>query len=151
MDQFYHYTECGLINIYLVNGYNFIDTPRGKAVSITDIDGLHKAIGLFLVNSKKDLSGEEVRFLRIELLMSQNALSRLLGVSEQAIRRWENGKITIPKPSESLLRLLYREHIHNHQGEISALLKKIADLEEAINTDELLFKSTAKGWQKSAA
>src|SRR5574342_269743 len=102
MTETYHYTECGLSNIFLVNGYNFIDTPRGKNISIHDIDGLHRAIGLFLVTSRKDLSGEEIRFIRHELLMSQNTLSRLLGVSEQAIRRWENGKVNIPKPSESL-------------------------------------------------
>ena len=83
--------------------------------------------------------------------MSQSTLSRLLGVSEQAIRHWENGKINIPKPSESLLRLLYREHIHNNEGQISKNLKEIAALEEAINDDGLLFKTTAKGWQQSAA
>jgi putative transcriptional regulator len=150
MTNFYHYTECGLSNIFLVNGYKFIETPRGKSVSISDVDGLHKAIGFWLVSSKKDLSGDEIRFLRHELLMSQNTLSRLLGVSEQAIRRWENGKIKIPKPSESLLRLLYREHIHDHDGQISSVLKKIADLEEAINDDELHFKTTSKGWRQSA-
>lgn len=151
MNNSYHYTECGLSNIFLANGYKFIETPRGKSISIHDMDGLHRAIGLLLVSSKKDLSGEEVRFLRHELLMSQSTLGRLLGVSEQAIRRWENGKINIPKPSESLLRLLYRELIHNHQGQISKILKEIADLEEAINDDGLLFKATTKGWQPSAA
>lgn len=144
----YHYTECGLSNIYLVNGYKSIETPRGIAISIHDIDGLHKAIGLFLVAFKKDLSGEEVRFLRHEMLMSQSTLAKLLGMSEQAIRRWETGKVHIPKPSESLLRLLYREHINDKDGKISAMLKKIADLEE--NNDELLFKDTAKGWQTAA-
>ena len=149
----YHYTECGLNNIYLLNGFKFIQTPRGKAVSINDIDGLHKAIGLFLITSKKDLSGDEIRFLRHELLMSQNTLAKLLGVSEQAIHRWEKGKINMPKPSESLLRLLYREHVHqighNKDGKISTLLKEMADLEEWSN-DELLFKDTSKGWKSAA-
>ncbi|HEX4839910.1 MAG TPA: helix-turn-helix domain-containing protein [Rhabdochlamydiaceae bacterium] len=89
----YHYTECGLNNIYLLNGYKFIQTSRGKAVSIKDIDGLHKAIGLFLATAKKDLSGDEIRFLRHELLLSQLTLARLLGVSEQAVHRWEKGKV----------------------------------------------------------
>jgi DNA-binding transcriptional regulator YiaG len=144
----YHYTECGLNNIHLLNGYKSIKTPRGDAISINDIDGLHRAIGLFLVTSKRDLSGEEVRFLRHEMLMSQNTLAKLLGMSEQAIRRWETGKVGIPKPSESLLRLLYREHIHDKDGKISTMLKKIADLEE--NNHEMLFKDTAKGWQAAA-
>jgi hypothetical protein len=66
----YHYTECGLNNIYLLNGLDFIETSRGRAISIKDIDGLHKAIGLFLVTSKKDFSDDELRFLRHEMLIS---------------------------------------------------------------------------------
>lgn len=146
----YHYTECGLNNIYLLNGYKFIDTPRGKAVSIKDIDGLHRAIGLFLVTTKRDLSGSEVRFLRLGMLMSQLTLAKLLGMSEQAIRRWENGKATIPKPSESLLRLLYKEHVNDKDGKIATVLKKIADLEEVFNGKDILFKDTRNGWRSAA-
>jgi putative transcriptional regulator len=146
----YHYTECGLSNIYLQNGFHFIETSRGKAVSIKDAEGLHKAIGLFLVTNKKDFTGEEVRFLRNEMLMSQLTLANLLGLSEQAIRRWENGKIDIPKPSESLIRLLYREHIHNQDGRISNILKKIAQLEESLYDMKIIFKETSKGWKAAA-
>ena len=146
----YHYTECGLNNIYLQNGYKFIQTPRGKSISIHDLDGLHRAIGLFLATSKKDLSGDDVRYLRHEMLMSQNTLARLLGMSEQAIRRWETGKINIPKPSESLLRLLYMDHINDKDGKIATILKRIAELEEKIDDHELLFKETKKGWQSAA-
>lgn len=82
--------------------------------------------------------------------MSQCTLARLLGMSEQAIRRWESGKINMPKPSESLLRLLYREHINDRDGKISTILKKIADLEESLNDKEILFKDTLKGWKSAA-
>ncbi len=146
----YQYTECGLNNIYLLNGFNYIETARGKSVSIKDIDGLHKAIGRFLVTSKRDFSGDEIRFLRHEMLMSQNTLAKLIGVTEQTVRRWESGEITIPKPSESILRFLYREHIHAKDGKISTLLREIANLEETIN-EEILFKDTAKGWQSAVA
>lgn len=149
-DSVYHYTESGLNNIYLLNGYKFIKTPRGKAVSIKNVDGLHKAIGLFLVTNKKDLSGDEVRFLRLGMLMSQSTLAKLLGISEQAVRRWERGKVTIPKPSESLLRLLYREHVHDKDGKISTVLKEISDLEEMLNDKEILFKDTRQGWKSAA-
>jgi putative transcriptional regulator len=149
-DTPYHYTESGLSNVYLVNGYTFTETPRGKSVSIHDIDGLHRAIGFFLVTSKRDLSGEEVRFLRHEMLMSQNSLAKLLGVSEQAIRRWETGKISIPKPSAAILRLLYREHINDKNGKIAIILKRISELEDKTSSDELLFKDTKTGWQSAA-
>lgn len=149
-DLRYQYTECGLDNIYLMNGFKFRNTPRGKAVSINDVDGLHKAIGLYLVTNKKDLSGVEVRFLRDEMLMSQYTLGKLLGVSDQAVRRWEGGKVEIPKPSEFLLRLLYREHVCDKSGKISATLKEIADLENQMSDQPILFKDTAKGWKSAA-
>ena len=101
--------------------------------SIHNLDGLHRAIGLFLVTSKKDLSKQEVRFLRDEMLMSQYTLGQLLGVSEQAIRRWEVGRTEIPKPSEFLLRLLYRDHVNDQSGKIATLLKGIADLAVAVS------------------
>ena len=43
--EMYHYTESGLDNVYLVNGFEFIPSPSGKSVVIQDIDGLHNAIG----------------------------------------------------------------------------------------------------------
>lgn len=145
----YHYTECGLSNICLMNGYRFIETPRGKSVSINDVEGLHKAIGLFLVKSQKDFSGEEVCFLRHEMNMSQSTLATLLGMSEQAVRRWENGQNQMPKPSESLLRLLYQEHVHDQNGKIATTLRRIANLEEKINdhVNQLCFEDTKNGWQ----
>lgn len=146
----YHYLECGLSNVYLVNGFNVIETSLGKAISIHDVDGLHKAIGLFLISNRKDLSGNEIRFLRHEMLMSQKTLSGLLGVSEQEIRRWENGKIKIPKPSESLLRLLYREHAHDQSGKIAKVLREISRLEKEISENQLVFKDTKSGWQAAA-
>lgn len=56
----YHYTECGLKNVYLLNGFNTIETPQGKAVSIHDIFGLHRAIGILIITTQKDLTGDEI-------------------------------------------------------------------------------------------
>ncbi len=146
----YQYTECGLDNVYLSNGFTYKETSRGKFISIHDIDGLHKAIGLYLITSKKDLSKKEIRFLREEMLMSQSTLGRLLGVSEQAVHRWETGKSEPPKPSVALLRLLYREQVTNQNGKISTLLKDIANLEDVVNDQPILFVDTKQGWQSAA-
>ena len=146
----YHYTECGLDNIYLLNGFKFRTTSRGSSISIKDLDGLHKAIGLYFVTSKKDLTGQEIRFLRHEMLMSQNTLACLLGVTEQAVHRWENEKTTIPKPSESLLRLLYQEHGNNQHGKIATTLKRIAHMEDTLNDKPIHFADTKDGWKAAA-
>jgi putative transcriptional regulator len=101
MKKSYHYTECGLSNVFLLNEFKWIKTARGRAVAIQDMDGLHQLISLLLVAPEKDLSGEEIRFLRHELLMSQKTFSQSLGVSIQIVHRLENG--TIPEPSAPFL------------------------------------------------
>ena len=58
----YHYQESGLNNVYLVNGYKEIDTPYGKATSITDVAGLNRAIAHNLITYKPRLTGSEFRF-----------------------------------------------------------------------------------------
>jgi putative transcriptional regulator len=130
----YHYTESGLDNVYLASGYEFVDGPGGRYVKITDIDGLHAAIGRTLVTEKKNLSGREIRFLRQEMLMSQATLAKLLEVAEQTVLRWEKGKADIPKPAETLIRLLYREHIKERDpSSIRSRLERLADLEDRID------------------
>ncbi len=128
----YHYTESGLDNVYLANGFEYVNGPNGREVVITDLDGLHEAIGRMLVYTKKDLTGRDIRFLRHEMVMSQKTLAAFLQVSEQAIARWEKGKSDVPKPAEAWIRALYHEHVHHKGvGSIRANLRRLADLEHA--------------------
>ncbi len=53
----YHYRECGLESIHLLNGFEVKETDYGKVVAIHNLDGLHRAIGTHLVREKKNLSG----------------------------------------------------------------------------------------------
>lgn len=146
----YRYTECGLDNIYLANGFTFVDRPAGRELRITNIEGLHEAIGKMLITNKKDLSGKEIRFLRKEMLMSQPVLAKLLGVAEQTVLRWEKGKAEIPKPAETLIRLLYREYIKDRAKGASGIqskLKDLADLEDAIDGYRINLRQSNRGWQ----
>ena len=146
--EYYHYTECGLAKVYLVGGYEIIDSPTGRHITITDIDGLHKVIGQFLIHKKKDLDGDEIRFLRHELGLSQAILAGLLDVSGQAINRWERSKSSINKPAEALIRALYAEHI-NDTGGIKRMLKKIVDLEDQMDERLTLRKRSGQQWEPS--
>jgi len=40
----YHYVEDGLLNIYLENGYELVDTQYGKGLTIDNFGGLHIAL-----------------------------------------------------------------------------------------------------------
>ena len=102
----YHYTESGLLNVYLRNGYEEIDTPYGKAVHISNIDGLHKIIADMLIE-QPFLSGREFKFLRTEMDMTQNELGQYLGVSAQRIGQIE-GQSRVPARADGMIRAVYR-------------------------------------------
>ena len=148
----YHYTECGLDNVYLIGGFAYIDTPRGRAVQIKDIDGLHRAIGRTLVREKKDLNGREFRFLRHELNMTQQSLALLLGVDAQTVARWEKGRSQITGPAQALIRLLYEEHTQGTRKIIEPL-RRLAELDEVNDRGDepVEFEATEKGWHPSLA
>jgi DNA-binding transcriptional regulator YiaG len=122
--KMYHYTECGLNNVWLRNGYKVEKTPYGEGVAIEDADGLHLAIGLRLVRDKPRLSGAEFRFLRKELDMSQSSLAAWIGKDVQSVARWEKSG-RVPKMAERLLRAIYREHAEGNA--------KIIDLVNRLN------------------
>lgn len=144
----YHYTESGLDNVWLANGFHHVDGPAGREVVIKDIDGLHRAIGGALIE-KESLTGKEIRFLRQEMLMSQSLLAKLLQVSEQAIHRWEKGKSEIPKPAETLIRLLYREqHDNATKLNIKDKLQLLAQQEHENDIGKMMLKKpTGKDWR----
>ncbi len=129
--QEYHYTESGLDNVWLANGFRIVKSPRGESLVIEDIEGLHVAIGRGIVEEEKKLTGPEIRYLRTELLLSQNALSQLLGVTEQTVARWEKGKVPIPVTADVTLRQLYLDQVGG-AGKTSELLRRLADVEHVV-------------------
>jgi hypothetical protein len=53
-----HYTACGLDNVYLLNGFKRETIDGEEYVTVEDLDGLWKAIGLHLVTTRKALAPE---------------------------------------------------------------------------------------------
>jgi putative transcriptional regulator len=146
--QPYHYTESGLETVYLLNGYEVVNSTRGTGVKIHDIDGLHAAIGRSITENKKRLSGNEFRFFRNELLMSQASLAQLLQVKELTIARWEKEHAKIPVTTDATIRALYQEHIHGDRS-ITDILRSLADLEDRI--DQMVMQKEADGgWDRAA-
>lgn len=102
-----HYTVCGLNNIYLANGFTRRSTAYGSGVSVDDVEGLHWAIGNFLVHKPSPLSHAEFRFLRNYLNLTQAELAAKLLTEQQNVGRWERGENTIPGPTDMLLRVIF--------------------------------------------
>jgi transcriptional regulator with XRE-family HTH domain len=139
----YHYTECGLDNVYLVSGYEF--APDGKTVIIRDLDGLQSAIGRVLAKQQHRLTGDEFRFLRSELLLSQASLAKVLGVKELTIGRWERGESEIPVSTEAAVRTMFLESL-GERRKMKDLLEHIADLDDEIDRYTLKMRENEGRW-----
>lgn len=148
----YHYKECGLENVYLIGGVSVRETPRGKSITIEDVEELHKVIAESLLSEKKRLNGRELRFLRHELNLTQEALAALLGTDHQSVARWEKGQYKVPGPADRLIRFLYRESAKGNAGIIGPL-RRLAELDELLNDEEnppMRFSSDLDGWHRAA-
>jgi len=123
MNTKYQYTESGLDDIYLSNGFTTISTQYGEATSVSEQATLHKAIGCHLVNHVSVLTPKHVRYLRKEMLLSQKQLAELIGVGDTSIRNWEStDRQDIPLSCQRVLKSLYMEFINEDSG-----IKKIME------------------------
>lgn len=103
----YHYTGCGLDNVWLFNGFKRLETSYGGGVAIENIEGLHATLARAIVAKEGPLTGKELRFLRHELGLTQDELAKRLNSEEQNIGRYERGDIPIPGPVDRLARVVY--------------------------------------------
>ncbi|PTB85003.1 transcriptional regulator [Pseudidiomarina aestuarii] len=145
----YQYIESGLSNVYLKNGYSIDRVDGDEFVSIDDINGLHQKIGRLVVESKKPLSHEQFKFLRVELNLSQRVLATRFGVSEQTIARYEKGQSEIPRTTDAALRSLYMESISNNSP-VSYFLDLLANSEAEQAAQQILLEEVEKLWEVTA-
>ncbi len=143
----YRYTESGLTNVWLANGYTIRKTKYGEGVSVSDVDGLHRALARALSN-KPRLTGTEVRFLRKEMGLSQRGLGELLGVTDQAVSLWER-KGQLPKTADRLLRLIYVEHDRGN-APIRSTIERINEM-DAQEREQIIAEEVKGGWKTRLA
>ncbi len=131
-----HYTDCGLDNIYLSNGFEVEDIDGEEYVTVQNIDGLHQAIGLHIVLEKKAPNGQELRFLRTEMGLSQLDLASKLGVSDQSVARWEKGQTDIPGTAVLSFKVLFIFSLLSEDERNAVLEEFIQALDDLARSDE---------------
>lgn len=144
----YHYTECGLDDVYLLNGVKRHKTPYGSGVAIEKAMELHEAIGTHMCLHKASLNGKEFRFLRKLMDLTQSEVASYLGCDVQSVARWEKGKTDVNPAAEKLLRILYLGS-RKHKIDAAELIKLLSGLDEKI-TERQVFEETSKGWRAAA-
>lgn len=153
LDAPFHYRRSGLDNIYLLNGFEPEWVDGERYVTVLDVDGLHKAIGLHLVTYRKTLAPKEIKFLRKTLDLTQAEMGRMIGQSDQQIARWEKGESNISGPADRLLRIMFAYEIV--QGQVEQLpmefLRQLDDLDSYPETKVEFFKNGEDWLEKAVA
>lgn len=131
MKKPYHYTECGLDYVYLLDGFEVVKTEHGPAVRVVNASKLDRAIAMAIVRHQKRLTGQEVRLLRGLLDMTQDELGQALGKDGQSVARWEKGKTELPATEDIAIRQIYLEKSGRRQRFIDTS-RRVADLKKRV-------------------
>lgn len=138
-DAAYHYTRCGLDNVWLLNGYHTEDLGEyGQTVVVENVDELERVIAQGLTHLDRPLTGAEFRYLRTMLDISQTAMGRLLGKDGQTIARWEGRKRKAIVPfADAAIRQRYLESI-GEPSLFSGIQDRLAELATLVANGEAL-------------
>lgn len=143
-----HYTECGLDNVWLLNGYEVIDTPYGKATTVENERALHDAIAKSLFTQPGILTGKEFLFLRKEMDMSQQAVAEVFGVSEQTVRGLER-KEKLDAIYSHLMKAVSQEYFTG-SSRIMEIIEAAKDKHDRKDI-QINFEEDGTGWQQKVA
>lgn len=153
----YHYTECGLDNIYLVNGFTIEKLENGEeAIHIHDIHKLHYVIGNSLVFKRGLLTGKEVQFIRRTMDLSQTALGKLLGVEYQSVLGWEKNKNPISKTADHFLKMIFFTYLEKDKDSSAyKMINEISDLDindaQSTKQNKIEFQEKNDKWEAAVA
>ena len=115
--QEYHYKECGLPNVFLMN-IDVIHCKECAAMSpiIPSVLDLYDKLARAVVLKHLPLTGAEARFLRKQLGFASNRWAAYLGVKPETMSRWEQGTQKIGPQVDSLIRLFYVQIVAEREG-----------------------------------
>lgn len=143
----FNYRGCGLDDIWLMSGYDVEEIDGEESITIRNLDGLHDAIAQSLITRKKVLKGKEIRFLRLQLDLTQSELARLIGCDSQQIARYEKDENKMPGPAGRVLRMLVREHFGGTVL-VRELLEALEEMDARLE-DRQMFSATPDGQWKA--
>ena len=143
----YHYTDGGLGNVWLANGYEIKKTPFAEGVAFHNLDGLTESICIALTKKAGVVTGSEFRYIRSAgMLLSQPALGKLMGIDGQSVARWEKtGKV--PKWADKLVRLLYLAQAQGNEP-ISSAVERVKTVERLVK-QRIVVKESRGQWKPS--
>jgi len=143
----HHYTDGGLRNVWLANGYEIKKTPHGDGVAFQNLDGLTRSITMALTRKASLLTGAEFRYIRSAgMLLSQPALGKLMGIDGQSVARWEKTS-KVPRWADKLVRLLYTAQAEGSEP-IAKAVERLQTVERLVK-QKIVVKESRGQWRAS--
>lgn len=145
----YHYTECGLQNVYINGLEPIVDIDDDEVFTIPFINALHAEISNGIVHHGNGISGAELRFLRTEMGLTQAELSSIIQKDKQTIGRWERGEIELDSASETIIRLLAIEKLSiTYEGGVEGIARRTV---ASAKNQTININKSPDGYQLAAA
>jgi transcriptional regulator with XRE-family HTH domain len=151
----YHYTECGLDNVWLENGFERRDFGGyGSAVAVHDEKGLWTVLGRSIAHQDSRMVGQELRFLRTVLGWTQAELGARLGYKDgQIVAKWEKASHGIvPMNADTFVRAAFRESI-GEAASVTLVNTRLMEVGEAPYRDgrRVLSEDSSGHWAPTEA
>ncbi|WP_213992709.1 hypothetical protein [Sodalis sp. dw_96] len=103
----FHYKDCGLSTVWLINGYVQENLNNELLLRIEDKSGLHRLIAKALINRRGSLTGLEMYFIRNEMNLLRQELGEKMGVNALLISQWEQSYLPLPRRADIELRTIF--------------------------------------------
>lgn len=143
------YDGCGLDWVFLESGFAVLDTPYGQGVAIQNADNLHELVLREIITSPHPIHGQELRFLRSMLDLSQEGMGKIIGVQRLQVTRMEaNRKKAITPSADRAIRMFFALQQHDR-----ALTDRVLELLNEFDGHEherTTFTSSDHGWMRAA-
>ena len=134
--ELYHYTECGLDNVWLEGGFERQDFGGyGSAVAVHDENGLWKVIGRGIVRQDRRMMGQELRFLRTQMGWTQTELGKRLGYGDgQIVAKWEKAcRSPVPVIADTFVRAAYTELSGDERPMITRVNARLLEISNIVS------------------
>jgi putative transcriptional regulator len=152
-EKLFHYTQCGLDDVWLANGYHIETTEYGSGYVVENAIELHGVIARGIVDNPSPLRGQDARFLRTMLDLSQGDFGKLLGVDRTTVIRWEAAN---RKPLARITDIAIRETYASHSGggliaDVIKELQQADDMKHGVVYRRSVYETRNRGWRQSEA
>ncbi|MFO1081913.1 MAG: helix-turn-helix domain-containing protein [Reyranellaceae bacterium] len=152
-DDLFHYVQSGLDDVWLTGGVETVQTDYGNGFRIFHAEELHEAIAKGIINGARRLRGQEARFLRVLLNLSQEGLAKILGVDRATVIRWERAREkALTMIQDIALRTTYAART-NGDDFLLNVIKEMQDADEKAHGDAYrqVFEASNHGWREKQA